>query len=321
MTSVHLEGSSQHELIVQEALRQGLTVLESNEGLPIRRSILIGGKQREELLQGIPQSWVNEMATVVCDRKQETKELFGLLQVQTPKSIRFQELAELNPEIFTQKKEFVCKPEIGTNGKGVCFEINSWKVLEDYVNGDETPDGPYLLEEYVSGADLRIQVIGSRMVAACIRHPAYVLGDGQSTLVELIERRRMQIQAQNPANALIIDQQSLQLIEQAGHTMNSVITKGTKVKLKRVANMGQGAIAEDCTDLIDPRIDKWIDKLSASLNMPYFALDILTNDIRRIEAYYALEVNLRAEWMHHTFSEGRQHDLAAVIIRELFGNS
>lgn len=321
MTAVQLEGSSQHELIVQEAIRRGIKVQESKEGILTRRTILIQGQQQEELVQGIPQSWVNNLATLVCDRKQNTKDLFEKLQIHTPRSIRFLQLNELNPDIFSEKKDFICKPEIGTNGKGVCFEINSWLALKEYLNAHETPAGPYLLEEYISGADLRIQVIGRKMVAACVRHPAYVLGDGQSTLLELIERRREQIQLQNPANSLLIDRQSQQLIEKAGYTLNSIPAMNVRVTLKRVANMGQGAIAEDCTDRIDPRIERWIEELSAALDMPYFALDILTDDITRIESYYALEVNLRAEWMHHTFSEGRQHDLASVIIRELFGNS
>jgi len=320
MMSTQLEGSSQHELIVREALRHGIEVHETNEGMSSRRTLLIQGQSREELIQGIPESWVNSLATLICDRKQETKELFGKLKIQAPRSIRFQHLNELNPEIFTEKSEFVCKPEVGTNGKGVSFDINSWLALKDYLNAPETPVGPYLLEEYVSGMDLRIQVIGGKMVAACIRHPAYVIGDGQSTLLELIEGRREQIRQQNPANSLTIDQQSLQLIKDAGFTMTSVVDKNVRVGLKRVANMGQGAIAEDCTDLIDPRIEQWIDQLSNALDMPYFALDILTDDIARLESYFALELNLRAEWMHHTFSEGRQHDLASVIIHELFGN-
>lgn len=320
MITTQLEGGGQHECIVQEALRRGIDVKEANDGNSIRRTLLIQGECQEELVQGIPQSWVNKLATLTCDRKQDTKELFGKLAIQAPRSIRFQRLNELNPDLFTKKREFICKPEIGTNGKGVSFDMNSWLALKDYLNEPGAPAGPYLLEEYISGVDLRVQVIGGRMVAACIRHPAFVIGDGKSTLQDLIENRREQIRRQNPANSLTIDAQSAHLIKEAGYTMSSVVETDVRVSLKRVANMGQGAIAEDCTDLVDPRIELWIDQLRTALDMPYFALDILTDDVTRFESYFALEVNLRAEWMHHTFSEGRQHDLASVVIQELFRN-
>jgi cyanophycin synthetase len=32
-----------------------------------------------------------------------------------------------------------------------------------------------------------------------------------------------------------------------------------------------------------------------------------------------LELNARPEWLHHTFSERRTHDVAALILESLFG--
>src|SRR3546814_21088649 len=46
-----------------------------------------------------------------------------------------------------------------------------------------------LLEEYVTGGDLRIIVIGDEMVAAAIRRPAEITGTGDHTVAELIERQ------------------------------------------------------------------------------------------------------------------------------------
>ena len=49
--------------------------------------------------------------------------------------------------------------------------------------------GHPLIEEYVTGVDLRIVVIGYEVVAAAVRRPAQVQGDGRHTVAELIEKQ------------------------------------------------------------------------------------------------------------------------------------
>ena len=46
-----------------------------------------------------------------------------------------------------------------------------------------------LVEEYVTGRDLRIIVIGGEVVAAAIRKPAAIVGDGVYTIIELIDKQ------------------------------------------------------------------------------------------------------------------------------------
>jgi len=211
----------------------------------------------------------------------------------------------------------VLKPAVGTNGVGVDTKIFGAEDFRKYgISSNQA--GPFLLEEFVGGDDLRLQIIGGKIVAACIREPAFVKGDGESTLLELIEQRRKEVHVQNPANRLDIDEQTQALIKEQEVRLDSVIEKNIKVRLKEIANMGQGARAFDVTDKIDPMVKKWVEVISTELQAPYFALDLISGDISNIETYKALELNIRAEWMHHTFSEGRTHDLAKVVIDELF---
>lgn len=85
--------------------------------------------------------------------------------------------------------------------------------------------------------------------------------------------------------------------------------------------MSQGAVAIDVTGNIDPVFASWVEKFAGETGMSLFALDVIAQDYRQYSpgAAFALEVNPQPEWMHHTFSEIRTHDIAAMILADLFG--
>ena len=85
--------------------------------------------------------------------------------------------------------------------------------------------------------------------------------------------------------------------------------------------MAQGGHAIDVTDEIAPGFSSWIEAIALELHSSYFALDVMCNDHKSLMegSAKALEINIRAEWMHHTFSERRTHDLAKKIVSALFG--
>ena len=84
--------------------------------------------------------------------------------------------------------------------------------------------------------------------------------------------------------------------------------------------MAQGGIAIDVTQEIHPAYHQWVSALADFLGTPYFGLDIMTTDYSLDPYQHAkvLEINARAEWLHHTFSEVRTHDMAGMILGAVF---
>ena len=91
--------------------------------------------------------------------------------------------------------------------------------------------------------------------------------------------------------------------------------------LKELANMAQGAIAIDKTADFHPDFQKWIDKIVDYFGTPYFAIDIIAEDLTKSpdQKAWALEINARPEWMHHTFSRVKTHDMGRIVLESLFG--
>jgi|GEM_PF-1886669 len=323
MSAKKPEGAAQHELIVEEALRRGISAerIADNRG---RTATLLKSDNTEELLiQGIPESWMSLHASMQCDDKQLTKTLFHKLEIPTLDSIVFTDPEELiSATLFNGQRQFVCKPTIGTNGIGVGFDISSMEDVRAYYAANAHLGPALLLEEQHPGYDLRIQIIGGQIVAACIRLPAHVVGDGIRTLKQLIAERGQVVRSQNPANDLIVDVETALLISKQELTLGTIIPKGVEVQLKRISNMAQGGHAIDVTNELAPGFSDWIKAISKAIQSSYFALDIMCNDHKILidGSAKALELNIRAEWMHHTFSEVRTHDLARTIVNALFGD-
>lgn len=273
---------------------------------------------------GAPLNQLSCQAFYIANDKQYCKRIFEKLGISHPKSIIFNQIDTEMSKIrafMKQNELYVCKPLDGTEGEGVCMNIQNLNDLNAAWNQWKHKYSCFILEEQKDYGDLRIQVIAGKIVAACVREPASVIGDGASILSDLVKAQNKSIQKNNPANKLELDTASMELIKKQDLSLDSIPPKGQKVVLKYVANMNQGALAIDITDQIHPDYQLWIEKLAKELELRIFALDVLTKDYRLApteETAWALEINAMPYWFHHTFSEVRQHDIASMILKDVF---
>src|SRR3546814_17099294 len=79
----------------------------------------------------------------------------------------------------------VCSSDLA----GVIVDLRAAEAVEAAVEAARVHSDTVLLEEYVTGGDLRIIVIGDEVVAAAIRRPAEITGTGDHTVAELIEHQ------------------------------------------------------------------------------------------------------------------------------------
>ena len=315
------EGDLQHQLILKAARKAGVEVNDQSALLGCPAAWLHSGNKTELLVRGIPTSWISMKTRFLCDYKQLSKEVFKQLGIPYAQSILFRDPGDIRiAEFITAGNKYVCKPQIAANGVGVRMNLETASDVLEYWETHRELGEEFLLEEQLEGDDIRIQVIGGEIAAACVREPAFVTGDGQATLIGLIEERRVVMEQQNPANKLDLDDTSMKLIADQRLSLDSIPDAGQKVWLKLVSNMGQGGVATDITDKLHPLYHRWVDEISRLMEAPYFALDLIGRkpSANPVEAVKALEINAQAEWLHHTFSEGRTHDLASEVVDALF---
>lgn len=313
----------QHQQLIEQAKALGIKVTDVSEIMQFPFAILEYNGFSELVRDGVPTSFINVRSQFYCDNKQLTKLVYEKLEIPYPKSITFSSADALElKDFFKQGRNYVCKPLDATNGIGVVTGIKEWGDVQKYFSQHQDLASLFMLEEQVKGEDLRIHVLGGKIVAACIREPAFVIGNGKDTLHTLIEERRAVMRNQNPNNFLEIDAAARLLLEQQHIQLMDIPEPNRKIHLKFISNMAQGGIATDVTDEIHPFYQEWVKKLVDYLKTGYFGLDLMTTNHQEnpMKHTKTLEINARADWLHHTFSEGRTHDMAMMILREVFGN-
>lgn len=309
----------QHENILEKARKLNISIKNVSQILGFDGAILDHCGQNELLIRGTPTSLINVRSSYLCDNKQLTKEVFSRLNIKHPASISFKK-SEIKKAInfIENRKSYVCKPIDGTNGIGVGMNISGKDDLENYINeSSEGEDQIILMEEQIYGDDLRMQVINGKITAVCTRHPPSVVGNGKQTLSDLISDLERKIAEQNPDNKLFKDKE---LILDQHIKLSDVPNKGKEIFLNKTSNMALGADAIDKTEEVHPDFQIWVDRLVSFLKTGYFAIDLITEDCRKppdLNAF-ALEINARPEWLHHTFSQNKQHDIALILLKSIF---
>jgi D-alanine-D-alanine ligase-like ATP-grasp enzyme len=98
-----------------------------------------------------------------------------------------------------------------------------------------------LLESFHEGLDLRILVIGFEVVAAAIRRPAEVVGDGQHSIGALIEAQSRRRQAATGGESKIpLDDETERTLQAAGDYSSSILPAGEHLAVRRTANLHTG---------------------------------------------------------------------------------
>ena len=99
-------------------------------------------------------------------------------------------------------------------------------------------------------------VIDNKLVAAAKRTPAHVIGDGKSTIQQLVDEinkdERRGYGHEKVLTEISINSLTIELLKENGMTPETIVPKGEFVKLKSTANLSTGGTAEDVTDLIHP---------------------------------------------------------------------
>lgn len=221
----------------------------------------------------------------------------------------------------------VLKPVQGSVGRGVFANIaNEGQLSECYRHLVEEMKKSYImLERHHFGQDFRIYVIGERYVAACKRIPANVVGDGKSTIDQLIARKN-RARRSNPflSGGLIAkDYEVTEVIARVGYTFDSVPREGAYIALREKANASAGGDVVDMTEVLPKRIqDAAVAAVRVIPGLMAAGVDVLWNESDSSGHdgdFVIIEMNSRAHIglnMYPSIGEGQ--DLPKAIIDELF---
>lgn len=265
---------------------------------------------------------------LACD-KEGTKTILAEAGVPVPRGTVIYYLDELQDAIAdVGGYPIVIKPLDGNHGRGITIDINTWEEAQEAYDlaSAASKTRSVIVERFYKGNDHRLLVINGKLVAVAERIPAHVIGDGYSTIEELIEKTNQDPNRgeghDNVLTKISVDRTSLGVLKRQGYEMDSVLKQGEIAYLRATANLSTGGIAIDRTDDIHPENIWTAERVAKIIGLDIAGIDVVTPDIRKplheVDGVI-VEVNAAPGFrMHAAPSQGLPRNIAAPVLDMLF---
>jgi len=223
--------------VVHQALPGGGTLLLFN----------YGGKLRA--ISGVSPDMTGATGRTIANNKYASFVVANQLGIPVPETVEYDDVVQA--EAFLAKHgTVVVKPLDAAHGKGVRTGITSNGVLHEFAAKAKAESDAVLLQQQVSGDDLRVLIIDGKLAAVAQREPAAVVGDGERTISQLIDHENdtnalRGVNYEKPLNR-IDKQAATDFIGETG--LARVPAQGEQVRVVGTANIGTGGYAINKTN-------------------------------------------------------------------------
>ncbi len=251
--------------------------------------------------------------------KNMTKKILSQAGINTPQGGVYEGWSGVVDALQKSEISFplVVKPNNAALGSRVSVDIREATALKKafaWVQ-EEYPD--VLIEEFLPWEDHRLFVVDGKMLAAAKRVPPYIIGDGISTLAELIEN----LNQKKKDKKVRVDAEARRYLALQERQMDSIITNGEKVIIRGNANIQTGGFIVDVTDSVDPKFKEIAENCAYALGMRLAGVDILCEDIGKAQSKYAVtELNGLPSYpyIHDHPDEGTPRDPIVEVLKAVF---
>ena len=308
--------------IVEEAISRGIPWIRLNK----HSLVQLGYGSNQKRIQATVTCHTSNIGVDIAGDKVETKLLLEQAEIPVSKGRIIRSHENLKEVIDRLGFPLVTKPVNGNHGRGVTININNFQEALKGFNVAQKISSYVLVEKQITGDDYRLLVINNKLVAASKRTPAHVLGNGKSTIKQLIdevnEDPRRGYGHEKMLTLITIDKITKEIISSGGYTLKSVLKKGEKFILKDTANLSTGGTAEDVTDIVHPANLFMAERISKIIDLDICGIDVITTDISEPLTEtegVVIEVNAGPGFrMHLAPTKGLPRNVAAPVIDELF---
>jgi cyanophycin synthetase len=308
--------------IVEEAKRRGIPVRRLNNYSLVQLGL---GKNLRRI-QATLSDYTSAIGVEIAQDKDDTKRVLGNIGLPVPQgdvARTIERAKEIAGEIGYP---VILKPLDASHGRGISSRIANEDELAVAWEHSREYGSRIVVEQFAEGRDHRVLVVNGKVVAAAERIAAHVVGDGRSTIAELIETEN-----RNPKRGvghtkiltlLPSDGRTETFLGCEGLTMQSVPSKGQRVNLTATANLSTGGTSIDRTDEMHPDNVTACEMAAGVIGLDIAGIDVLTPDISvpfRENGAVIIEVNAGPGIRMHTHpTVGKPRNVAAPVIDMLY---
>lgn len=271
-------------LLVQAAKQRGLTF----RVLPEKLVELSDGTNRY-FFRATTTPDIRVVASWIAGNKYVSRQLLREAGLPTPRTVTVRNPAAWR-KVVQSKLQYplVVKPVIGSHGLGATMNITRPTELKhaitrafNYMNKRKVGNR-VLVEEFHAGDDLRLLVVDGVTVSVVKREPAYVIGDGTHTILELIKdfnkRWQSKLAYDLPMCPIPIDAETTRRLSSEKLTYQTIPAPEQKVSVRWNANVSTGGRTQDVTDIIHPSFKQLAVACAKLVGLEVAGVDVLSLD-------------------------------------------
>lgn len=308
--------------IIEEAENRGIPHLRLND----RSLVQLGYGVYQKTIQATITCKTSMIATDIASDKALSKKLLENMGVPVPKGYKIYNEDEIEETISAIGYPVAIKPLDSNHGKGISVNITNIEDAKKAFESAKQYSRAVIIEKSLTGKDFRALVINNKLVAVAERTPAFVTGDGKSTIRDLIEvvnkDPRRGYGHEKILTQITADNMTNRILELLGYTLDTVLKKKEICYLKSTANISTGGTAIDRTDEVHPDNIFIFERIAHIIGLDIAGIDIIAPDISTSiikNGGAIVEVNAAPGFrMHISPSEGLPRNVAEPVVNMLF---
>lgn len=308
--------------IVKEAERRNIPYTRLN----LESLVMLGQGCHQKIICATVTNSTSSIAASWASDKDATRNLLSQAYIPVPAGTLISSMTELEAAVHEIGFPLVTKPVNGNHGRGITTRITTLEQAIEGFTEAKSVSEEIIVEQYINGNDYRFLVINFKLVAVAKRTPAMIVGNGTSTIIELVDEVNKDINRgeghEQVLTKIAVDVATKSILSKNNLTLNSVLSSGEILYLKETANLSTGGTARDVTDKVHPHNVFMAERIARLMNLDVCGIDIMAKDINMPitkKNGAVLEVNAGPGFRMHLFPlKGAAINVAEPLMRMLY---
>lgn len=218
------------------------------------------------------------------------------------------------------------KPSDANHSRGVSLDLREQADIEAAFDVAALHGSEVLVERFVPGEEHRVLVVAGKVVAASRGETAWIVGDGRSSVRQLIDTQinadpRRGLGEAFPLGPVEVDRDEAVQLELQRQRLDP---QAVPARDQRVLIQRNGNLAIDCTDEVHPEVAHAASLAARAVGLDIAGVDLVAQDIARplqSQGGAVVEVNAGPGLlMHLKPAQGTPRPVGRAIVDHLFGD-
>lgn len=279
---------------IKDAISQGIDYEVLNEAKSVVQFDLNGHK--EFVIEGNKTDRDSYIFPIITDDKYTAKMIMAEHGINVPKAILLdkdmdsEDIENLVSQFYNSR--IVIKPRNTNYGIGITVfsKPATKKQILNAIDYAFKFDTNVLVEQYQKGMEYRFLVIDGKCLSVAHRRAASVVGDGKSTIEELIKMKNKEDWHALTGTPVKMDEPVIEYLKLQNLNLKSIPSKGRRITLRSNSNCSTGGESVDYTDTMPTKFKKIAEKAAKAFNGKICGVDIIIEDFNK-DSYAIIEIN------------------------------